>query len=241
VIEKNIFQTFFTKELPRPVVEIISELRSNNPDYKYFFYDDNDIEEFVRDNYSTDILTAYNMLQIGAAKADFWRYLILYKKGGIYLDLDSCINKPLDSFLREDDGALITRERNAEYNKSFVQWCLFFKKGHPVLEKTIDYVAKKILENKEKRLDHITGPPIMSKAVEECYAHLNLSQCAYDTPDEEINKMLTPAKEDYARFYGYDYSGLCTFKHPQSFYLYEPYINKKPWMQEQQFKSVIRQ
>ena len=41
------------------------------------------------------ILKCYDSLNIGAAKADFWRYLILYKTGGIYIDVDSMIGRTL--------------------------------------------------------------------------------------------------------------------------------------------------
>ncbi|WP_435524992.1 glycosyltransferase [Chryseobacterium indoltheticum] len=43
-------------------------------------------------------------------KQIFFRYAILYKKGGVYLDVDSGINKPIKKFIREDDVALVTDE-----------------------------------------------------------------------------------------------------------------------------------
>lgn len=49
----------------------------------------------------TSILWAYNAINplVGAAKADIWRYSVLFTYGGVYLDDDSDIRKPLDEVL----------------------------------------------------------------------------------------------------------------------------------------------
>ena len=49
--------------------------------------------KFISENFEEDILYTFNKLKPGAYKADLWRYCILYKKGGIYLDIKySCVN-----------------------------------------------------------------------------------------------------------------------------------------------------
>jgi mannosyltransferase OCH1-like enzyme len=45
------------------------------------------LSEFIKENFSEDVLNAYNSLIPGAYKADLWRYCILYKQGGIYIDV----------------------------------------------------------------------------------------------------------------------------------------------------------
>jgi len=109
-IPKVIYQTWKSKNLPIQIQKHIDEMLSYNLDYEYIFYDDNDIKEFIKDNYDKKINLAYDMLKIGAAKADLWRYLILYKNGGIYIDVDSKIKKPLNDLINENDKAIITRE-----------------------------------------------------------------------------------------------------------------------------------
>ena len=49
----------------------------------------------------TSILWAYNAINplVGAARADIWRYCVLYLNGGLYLDDDSDIKVPLDNVL----------------------------------------------------------------------------------------------------------------------------------------------
>jgi mannosyltransferase OCH1-like enzyme len=86
-IPLNIFQTWHTKELPEYMRLNISRIRLVNPEFRYFLYDDNDCREFIKENYSEDVLNAFDNLIPGAYKADLWRYCILYKKGGVYMDI----------------------------------------------------------------------------------------------------------------------------------------------------------
>jgi mannosyltransferase OCH1-like enzyme len=43
------------------------------------------------------------MLIPGAFKCDFWRYSILYVKGGVYMDLDMTPYVPFCEILKEND------------------------------------------------------------------------------------------------------------------------------------------
>ena len=70
-------------------------------------------------------LKMYLKLQNIVAKADVWRYTILLNEGGVYLDIDSQINKSLTELIKPDDKAIITAERNQDL---FVQWALILKK-----------------------------------------------------------------------------------------------------------------
>jgi mannosyltransferase OCH1-like enzyme len=110
-----------------------------NPDYDYELFGEEDIFNFIKDNYGV-IFDCYNQLNIITDKIDFWRYLILYKNGGIYIDIDSTFLKPLDELI-EGQSAVITREPNPPYE--YVQWALFFYKNHPILEKTINNIYHK--------------------------------------------------------------------------------------------------
>lgn len=107
----------------------IDIFKNANPDYLYHLYDDDDMDNFVNHHYNGEIAECYNKLNIIVAKVDFWRYLVLYKYGGIYLDMDSTIENPLDELIRSYDEAIITAEGNPNL---YVQWALIFSKGHPI-------------------------------------------------------------------------------------------------------------
>ena len=118
-IPKQIFQTFKTAQLPWITKFHIKKMLKKNPEYEYHFYDDERVQKFFKEEFPPEYSKAYNRLTIGAAKADFFRYAILYKKGGVYLDVDSGINIPLNQLIREDDVALVTDEIPPTY---YVQW-----------------------------------------------------------------------------------------------------------------------
>jgi mannosyltransferase OCH1-like enzyme len=234
MIEKNIFQTYATKNFPQEILEITGLLISNNPDYKYHFYTDQDILDFIKTHYDREILSAYRKLQIGAAKADFWRYLVLQYFGGVYLDIDSLISMPLDSFLMPDDKAIITRENNPGH---FVQWCLMIKKGHPIMQNVIYNVLKKINDRTETRLNYITGPPVLSETIEDLYRDFGFESLYY-TGDSKINAQMDVHSERYARFVGTDFDNPAfMFKHNHANLIYE---KKLHWSEDQKNKTVLK-
>lgn len=93
IIPLNIYQTWSSKYLPPKMLETCNLIKSENPEFNYYLYDDNERREFIKNNFEEKILYAYDNLIPGAYKADLWRYCILYKNGGIYLDIKfKCAN-----------------------------------------------------------------------------------------------------------------------------------------------------
>lgn len=92
-IPKYIYQTWHTKELPPHMKKCVDELKTANPEFTHCLYDDNDCRKFIAENFSKQVLYAYDTLVPGAFKADLWRYCVLYKNGGVYLDIKyNCMN-----------------------------------------------------------------------------------------------------------------------------------------------------
>ena len=87
VIPLNIYQTWHTKDLPKFMKKTVDNIIKNNPAFKHYLFDDNDCRNFIKDNFDVTVLNAFDSLIPGAYKADLWRYCVLYKNGGIYLDI----------------------------------------------------------------------------------------------------------------------------------------------------------
>ncbi|MFC5283524.1 glycosyltransferase family 32 protein [Pedobacter alpinus] len=169
-IPKVIYQTFKTKKLPLITKWHIWRFKKMNPEYKYEFYDDERIDYFFKTEFDTETYLDYKRLNIGAAKADFFRYSILYKYGGVYLDIDSGMNKPLRDLIKPDDVAIITKEKN--HPELFAQWALIYSKGHPFLKATIEEIRNNIALNKYPHDVHkMTGPFIYTTAINKCLTH----------------------------------------------------------------------
>ncbi|MBY0245271.1 MAG: glycosyl transferase [Sphingobacteriaceae bacterium] len=214
-IPKIIHQTFKTDKLPLITRWYISNFRKRNPDYQYEFYDDERIESFLLKEYDTEVLDLYKRINIGAAKADFFRYAVLYKKGGVYLDIDSDIKGSLDDFIQADDVAIISKERNPDF---FVQWALVFEANHPFLKQTLTLMFDNIRQNKYPNDVHqMTGPSVYSKAIK---------QCLEDKVDITY------------RILGVDYDGHFKFKYPLS--KINLYKKGEHWKKAQLTKTVLK-
>lgn len=86
-IPLKIWQTWNTKDLPYHMKKNTEQLISENPEFEYSLFDDEDCANFIKNNFEINIYNLFNNLIPGAFKADLWRYCILYIYGGIYLDI----------------------------------------------------------------------------------------------------------------------------------------------------------
>lgn len=164
-IPKVIIQTFKTGKLPWLTRYHIWKFRKRNPAYHYEFYDDERILNFFKSNFDDSVTDAYLKLGIGAAKADMFRYAVLFKRGGVYLDIDGTISGSLDELIKPDDFAVISKERNPGM---FVQWALIFAPEHPILKRVLELVIDNINSNPYPYDVHrMTGPSVYSQAVSE--------------------------------------------------------------------------
>lgn len=159
-IPKIIHQTYHMKNLPEAIQINIDKIKNENPEWEYRLYDDDDIEKYIQFNYPT-LLPIYKKINpiYGAAKADFFRYLVTYKNGGVYLDIKSTLCKPLNEIIMQDDFFLLSHWQNdieSPYkgfgyypniknpNGEFQQWHITSVIGHPFLKAVIENVCQNI-------------------------------------------------------------------------------------------------
>ena len=86
-IPAYVFQTWNNKKLPPKMYYIMKQMKQNNPNFRFYLFDDNDCRKFIKSNFDSNILNAYDSLIPGAYKSDLWRLCVLYKNGGIYIIL----------------------------------------------------------------------------------------------------------------------------------------------------------
>ena len=110
-IPRIIHQTFYERTLSPELQANVDRLRALNPGWEYRFYDDADIAAFIRENYPPLIWAYYQRIdsRYGAARADLFRYLLMYKVGGVYLDIKSTAMRPLDTVLCPDDRFILSK------------------------------------------------------------------------------------------------------------------------------------
>jgi mannosyltransferase OCH1-like enzyme len=170
VVPKNIFQTHKSKNyvLGKPkVLNAILSWKKFESQYRYYFFDDQDCEKFMKNKMGGDIYKAYCRLPMAVMKADLWRYCVIYYYGGIYADTDTICNCKPDFFINQ---SLLTMAPENK-NNYFCQWVFSAPRNSPILKSVIDLSVKRILEIPEIKgehiIHHLTGPEVFTDGITE--------------------------------------------------------------------------
>ena len=168
-ISKNIYRTYYDLELAKKFNKAHQKTIETNPRLKEKIFDDSMIGEYIKNNFSNRIYNAYKSINqdYGPAKADFFRYLIIYKEGGIYLDIKSALIKNIDDILEKNNliisrgkaniypfhYGLISQYRNSynwsyfskvKYYGEYNNWCIISPAGNQLLAKVIKQMVSNI-------------------------------------------------------------------------------------------------
>lgn len=218
IIPKIFWQTWYKKDVPSEIQNSIDHMKQIHSDYEYRFFTDDEMHDYIKTKFDGEIYSAYCKLNVGAAKADLWRYLVMYDIGGVYLDLDSVIYKNIDDLLQDRTSMVISRENNKDV---FVQWCLMCPPKHLIMKYCIEKCVENINNNLNLNVVFLTGPIPYSQSIQKYFKDDKI----YDKSDVYINSM----SNTNVKFYGKDYSGYAIFSNPQKDILYK---DKKHWSTE---------
>jgi mannosyltransferase OCH1-like enzyme len=97
-IPKQIHQCFFgARTFTEELANNVDFIKRLNPDWTHTRYDEPMMKQFILEHYGAKILRYYERINpnYGAARADLFRYLLLYKVGGAYLDIKSTMTTSL--------------------------------------------------------------------------------------------------------------------------------------------------
>jgi mannosyltransferase OCH1-like enzyme len=178
-IPRKIFQTWEVSQekMSIEMINLLNKKKEKNPTYKYFLYDSNDRENFIKNNFSKQIYDAYCRILPGAYKADLWRYCVLYIYGGVYIDIDTiCIGK-LDDFLLKKIDFICT----IDFNKNISEGTHNLSNGFiasvsdsKILKYCIDIIVYQIDNNiiPNSKLN-FSGPGVLGRAMN---IYLNLGE-----------------------------------------------------------------
>jgi mannosyltransferase OCH1-like enzyme len=98
-IPRLIIQTWKNNDIPSKYINSIRSIKRYNPNYKFMFFTDKDIDKFIKEEYP-QYYSTYKRLPVIIQKIDFFRYIAVYHYGGIYFDLDMTGLYPLDNILK---------------------------------------------------------------------------------------------------------------------------------------------
>ncbi len=174
--EKNIprifWQTNYSADVTLSVYVNYLFNRLLTPTFEHRFCDDDECQKFVRERCSREMYECYSRLQIGAAKADLWRVLVLLHEGGIYLDIDAALSWSPESFLSPDQNELFLRERDGRLTNYFFA----ASPGHGTFADIRDRIASNINSNSLKSVYDMTGPTVVDTVARSALVRIEMAK-----------------------------------------------------------------
>lgn len=189
-IPRQIFQTYPRERLTPELRRNISGLIAANPGWSHRLFDDEEARAFIRSGYGRGVVELYDRIGegYGAARADLFRYLLMYREGGVYLDVKSSFKTPIDAVVKGEDSFVISQWRNGEGEPhqgwglhpelaqvpggEFQQWHIIAAPGHPFLRAVIERVLGGIESYSARSVDvgwagvlRLTGPIAYTLAI----------------------------------------------------------------------------
>jgi len=172
MIPNYIFQTWKTKTNIDPIrSKYVKSIKQYNPSMKYYLYDDQDCDTFVKDKFPK-YYPYYQKLELPVQKADLWRYLVIYYYGGYYLDIDCISVKSFSKLIKKynkdkdyddcNDLLIIEVENPAPLkfingfprNPQYAQYWFGATPRHPAILEVIKLVIRNIRNIKDHDHDH---------------------------------------------------------------------------------------
>jgi mannosyltransferase OCH1-like enzyme len=179
-IPKKIFQVYLDKNIPPKIQKNIDMFKELNKDWEYKLFNEEEIIEYIQQNFP-EYLSIYLKIspEYPAARCDFFRYLIIYNEGGVYLDSKSIINKPLSSIIHQYDEYILIYVGRSDFNfiekmldikcNEFIQWFICSIPKHPFLYNVIKNVIYNIQNSNKKEFSYdifkVTGPIIYTNSI----------------------------------------------------------------------------
>jgi len=118
--------------IPQKSIQFIENIKSLHPDYEYRLWCDSDL---TPENFSN--LDYIHSTPVYAQKADIMRYEILYKHGGIYLDIDFEVFKNLTELLTHD---FVVCNEDSNINSYMTNAFIYSVAMNPNLKKCVENI-----------------------------------------------------------------------------------------------------
>ena len=122
-IPRIMHQVYLTGKIPEQLQRNVDAHKARNPGWEHRLYDEDVAIDLILKHYGDDMLSNYMRIsdEYPAARVDLLCNLIIHAYGGVYFDIKSVFNRPLDEVVRPDDSYLLAQWRNGpgEPNEGF--------------------------------------------------------------------------------------------------------------------------
>jgi mannosyltransferase OCH1-like enzyme len=164
-IPLNLYTYWHDEILPDFLRSNYDLLVKQHPRFNNELYNEKTAEEFIEDNFNSDVLYAFKKLMPCAYKSDLFRLCILYKTGGIYIDIKyKCLNGFNFMALTEKEYFVKDRQELNVDNPLIYNGLIVSKPGNEILINSINLIVNNVKRNYYGKhpLDP-TGPGLLGK------------------------------------------------------------------------------
>lgn len=235
-----VFQTWREKKFHKKIEKLRKKMIIENPKFRFELFSDEEMDNSIEEYFDKEINKIYFKLNHYAARSDFWRYLMLHRFGGVYLDIDSLILKDLSPIFFKNKSMLTLEPSKTD----FIQWILMFRKDDKVLEKCIELIIENVSKNKFKNnIMELTGPTLFTNAIK-LVLDLDRDLKEIDVSDkvtiEKLNSLnyfyFSNKQHDEYFLFKHKYNHLLRSRRKAIFRNYKPDLEH--WSQYQKINSI---
>lgn len=140
------------------------------PDHSYLLFSDFEMKAFIRQHYDERVCAQYDNIVPTAFKSDFFRYLFLYRYGGMYLDISVEPVLPLFDFLANfypSSRYEFVSARDNGLKNGIWNGFMYCEPQHPIMKLCIEKILQRGGKNDGACLDY-TGPSLLGSVVSSC-------------------------------------------------------------------------
>ena len=196
MIPKNIHLIWYQSwdEFPERFHANVRSIIEKNPDYKIFYWDNESMREELKDM-GQEYLDRYDSFKLLHQKIDFFRYAVLYNRGGISVDTDVVALKGFDSVPNIETSDLIVSEK--PHSKSMNNATILASKNNPILKYLIDNITTPCGENETdyKCIQRTTGPYAFNKILKDFKEDIVVLDKVYMEPCASLDSYCHPSEE----------------------------------------------
>ena len=154
-------------KIPQPWKDWDNHCRQLHPSWNYITWNERTMRDFVRQE-MPELLETYDTYPSWIQRCDAFRYVVLYRMGGVYLDMDTNCLASLETFIKG---------KHCIVNQPWSNHFMAAEPGHPLFKKCVDNLAR---HKGSSNVWNSTGPAFLQK----CYDELPSKEGIYLAPEE---------------------------------------------------------
>lgn len=190
MIPKTLWQIgpYEYNELPSYIKMCTESWLDSNPLWTYRYMTNDDAYTFIKNNFNDRYAELYLKAKIPMCQADFWRYLVLYKFGGVYVDLDMLSMSPIEEWFNVDAELSLFKSFKDPSDpgvETYDQWMIGASPESLAMLRVVEAVANEIELAEDGRVSYNeTGSKVFTQAINQTGQDVFINN---DPPDTVVH------------------------------------------------------